>query len=131
VEMTKFRAKPVAIDAVQYIGPTFETWSANLPLVTPPGVRFVVECRNGVYGWAPVIETPGGRLPVSEGDWIIRGVKGELYPCKPGIFAATYEPADAHAEPVPPVTLGEPSACPTCKRPPPGFEYVGAVASKS
>jgi hypothetical protein len=32
---------------------------------------------------------------------------------------------------VPPVTLGEPRACPACKRPPPGFEYVGAVASKS
>lgn len=33
-------------------------------------------------------------MKVSEGDWIITGVQGEYYPCKPGIFAATYEPAD-------------------------------------
>lgn len=39
-----------------------------------------------------VIETLEGKMTVSPGDWIIRGVAGELYPCKPDIFAATYEP---------------------------------------
>jgi hypothetical protein len=40
------------------------------------------------------IETLEGRMHASPGDWIITGVKGERYPCKPDIFAATYEPAD-------------------------------------
>ena len=40
------------------------------------------------------IGTMEGYLTVSAGDWIIRGVAGEFYPCKPDIFAATYEPDD-------------------------------------
>jgi hypothetical protein len=38
------------------------------------------------------IKTLEGQMAVSNGDWIIKGVKGELYPCKPDIFAATYDP---------------------------------------
>lgn len=41
------------------------------------------------------IDTLEGRMTAMPGDWIIKGVKGELYPCKPDIFAATYEPADS------------------------------------
>lgn len=44
-----------------------------------------------VHGWIDTLE--GGHI-VCPGDWIITGVKGELYPCKPDIFAATYEPAE-------------------------------------
>lgn len=51
-----------------------------------------------------VIGTLEGQHAASPGDWIIRGVKGEIYPCKPDVFAATYEPADA-AEP--PITRDE------------------------
>jgi hypothetical protein len=40
------------------------------------------------------IHTLEGVMEAVPGDWIIRGVKGELYPCKPDIFAATYEPLD-------------------------------------
>ena len=40
------------------------------------------------------IRTLQGTLRVEPGDWIIRGVQGEYYPCKPDIFAATYEPAE-------------------------------------
>ena len=43
------------------------------------------------------IHTLEGTMLAKPGDWIIRGVKGELYPCKPDIFAATYEPADQTA----------------------------------
>lgn len=43
------------------------------------------------HGWIDTLE--GGHI-VCPGDWIITGVKGERYPCKPDIFAATYEPAD-------------------------------------
>lgn len=42
------------------------------------------------------IATLEGVMRAEVGDWIIRGVKGELYPCKPDIFAATYEPVTAH-----------------------------------
>lgn len=41
------------------------------------------------------VQTLEGRMFVSPGDWIITGVKGEKYPCKPDVFAQTYEPADA------------------------------------
>lgn len=47
-----------------------------------------------VHGWIDTME--GGHI-VCPGDWIITGVKGERYPCKPDIFAATYEPADPQA----------------------------------
>jgi hypothetical protein len=40
----------------------------------------------------PRIKTLEGTMMVSVGDWIIKGIKGELYPCKPDIFDATYEP---------------------------------------
>jgi hypothetical protein len=41
-----------------------------------------------------LLNTPEGVMNVRFGDWIIRGVAGELYPCKPDIFAATYEPVE-------------------------------------
>ena len=44
-----------------------------------------------------LIKTLEGDLTVSPDDWIIQGVKGEIYPCKPDIFAATYEPAEESA----------------------------------
>jgi hypothetical protein len=46
-----------------------------------------------------LIETLEGVMRAEVGDWIIRGVKGEFYPCKPDIFAATYEPVDESEHP--------------------------------
>lgn len=60
--MTRYRKKPVVIDAERWDGP-------------------------GTYP----IETLEGIMTASPGDWIITGVKGERYPCKPEIFEATYE----------------------------------------
>lgn len=58
-----------------------------------PGTDYCAYC--GVFfhnhGW---IDTPGDGHNVCPGDWIITGVKGEHYPCKPDIFAATYEPVE-------------------------------------
>jgi len=86
--MPKFRKKPVVIDASQLIPPDF----------IPPGVNFGCFCTGdascslcGKY-WVRTLEGP---LVASYGDWIITGVKGEQYPCKPDIFEATYEPVDA------------------------------------
>jgi hypothetical protein len=76
----KFRKKPIVIEAQQFIAA--DKW--------PEGV--VADARSST-GFA--IDTLEGRaLAVADGDWIITGVQGERYPCKPDIFAATYEPAE-------------------------------------
>lgn len=81
--MAKYRKKPVVIEAVQITNDTFDHPHSN------PNHLFAV-----VYD--PVqrcvfINTMEGRMRGDLGDWIICGVKGELYPCKPDIFDATYE----------------------------------------
>jgi hypothetical protein len=81
----KFRKKPVVIEAVQWFK------MGDHPKVikySPPGVVGYSDTQ----GWIQTLE--GGHV-VTPGDWIITGVKGELYPCKPDIFEATYERADA------------------------------------
>lgn len=79
----KFRKKPVVIDALQYTGRNqFEVMS-------------FVDGRVKVDSEGLIIPTLEGQHIASPGDWIIRGVKGEFYPCKPDIFAMTYEPAAA------------------------------------
>lgn len=72
--MARFRKLPVVIEAEQWF----------------PGrkVDGVEEKAGGVYA---TIETLEGLHIVSDGDWIITGVTGEKYPCKPDIFAKTYE----------------------------------------
>ena len=72
----KFRKKPVVIEATQ--------WFKN-----GDHPRVVVDKHEGPY-----IATLEGAMRVNFGDWIITGVKGEHYPCKPDIFAATYEAAE-------------------------------------
>jgi hypothetical protein len=84
--MSKFRKKPVVIEARR-----FEVWrgpEAALELAAWCGGRIPSMCAL-----RPVIEidTLEGAITASDGDWIIRGVQGEFYPCKPDIFAATYE----------------------------------------
>ena len=58
---------------------------------TTPGDQSCKICSRAMHdhGWVDTLE--GGHV-VCPGDWIIQGVKGEYYPCKPDIFAATYEP---------------------------------------
>jgi hypothetical protein len=75
----KFRKRPVVIEAVQF--KKAAVLAGVQPI--PTGVTLV---NN-----EPICNTLEGPLTVSDGDWIITGVKGEHYPCKPDIFAATYE----------------------------------------
>ena len=72
----KFRKRPVVIEAQQ--------WFPGRPIdgVVVPG--------DGI----PYVATLEGPFNVSPGDWIITGVRGEKYPCKPDIFEATYEKAE-------------------------------------
>jgi hypothetical protein len=79
----KFRKKPVVIEAAQYDG----TNESIEQILNMGGTREIRNRPEGLY-----IETLEGIMRANIGDWIIRGVKGELYPCKPDIFEATYEP---------------------------------------
>jgi hypothetical protein len=98
----RYRMLPVVIEAMRY-----ET---------------TIRCIDAIQGWAGmeprgdgtwrlridqpqqfgplVVHTLEGDVTAQPGDWIIRGVRGEFYPCKPDIFALTYEPAPAVARPV-------------------------------
>jgi len=80
----KFRKKPVEIEAERYVH----------------GNQALVHFLEGCAGWHMTdkgicIPTLEGEMTASLGDWIIKGVKGEFYPCKPDIFEATYEPVMA------------------------------------
>jgi hypothetical protein len=75
----KFRKKPIVIEAEEY-----RPYEPTLP----DGVCL---CHVQQHRLAH-IHTLEGLMLVNSGDWIITGVKGEKYPCKPDIFEATYEP---------------------------------------
>lgn len=94
-----YRKKPVVIEAIRYTGDNlrevinftgkrpnwsrwFNTWE-----------KYENHVKNNVGIFK--IMTLEGAMSASPGDWIIKGVKGEFYSCKPDIFEATYEPAEA------------------------------------
>ncbi len=96
----KFRKKPVEITAIQYRGfnlvevleftgrhPRFNEWFSDVE-----EYRAYVSRNGNIFK----IFTLEGVMEASPGDWIIRGVKGEHYPCKPDIFEATYEIAQGN-----------------------------------
>lgn len=105
----QYRKKPVVIEAVQVRATDFngQTWDGSPFSETPPWLT------SAIQSGAVVPVTPGetdyseweiktledgkdGRAKhvASPGDWIVRGIKGELYPVKPDIFAALYEPVE-------------------------------------
>lgn len=83
--MAKFRKKPVVIDAIQWSGDILDAQGV---------MEFAAGDAVGFQGPNLVVYTLEGNMLASPKDWLIRGVKGELYPCKPDIFEATYEPAE-------------------------------------
>ena len=83
--MPKFRKKPVVIYAERF-DDAFVAKYHGLGHVAPH-IQFH---DNATYLTIPTLE---GVMRGERGDWIIKGVKGEFYPCKPDIFEATYEPA--------------------------------------
>lgn len=91
--MPKFRKKPVVIEAIQI--PLTADHSAHPDVVAFMGDAAWV--ANGCFVEIPTLE---GTMTGAPGDWIIRGVEDELYPCKPDIFAKTYEPAGIDDEPL-------------------------------
>jgi hypothetical protein len=81
--MTQYRKKPVVIDAWLFDG----SWKSAQPIVEM--------CDRAAWsdfgGGRISIDTLEGTMEAMPGDWIIKGVKGEFYPCKPDIFKATYD----------------------------------------
>jgi hypothetical protein len=78
MNMAKFRKKPVMIEAIQWTGNNLEE----------------IKDFMGYYEYAKknlIIHTLEGKMIAQVNDWIIRGVQGEYYPCKPDIFEQTYE----------------------------------------
>lgn len=113
--MSKFKKKPVVIEANQWfrngdhpdddvfrafedtgVIPTEPREGAIVRYYRHPAVSGGLQCPQchhymDDHGWIDTLE--GGHI-VCVGDWVITGVKGEQYPCKPDIFAATYEAVD-------------------------------------
>ena len=93
----KFRKKPVVIEAVQLTEDIVEHYLFD-KLKLPDGLilslaRYNPQNRTIEYAGFH-IETLEGKMEAKVGDWIITGVNGEHYPCKPDIFEATYELVD-------------------------------------
>jgi hypothetical protein len=84
--MAKYRKQPVVVDAMLWDGVGSSALKAFMLPVQPI-------FRSAATGVA-VIPTLEGDMYAQPGDWIIKGIKGEFYPCKPDIFAATYEPVE-------------------------------------
>ncbi|MEK5354538.1 MULTISPECIES: hypothetical protein [Paenibacillus] len=85
MKLTKYRKKPVVIDAFKWTGGPDQTEDPQwiIERIKMGQVSFA----NGLM----YIKTLEGIMEAKPGDYIIRGVKGEIYPCKPDIFEATYE----------------------------------------
>ena len=97
--MNKFRKKPVVIEAILMTGTSENyreiidwTRGSATPAFMDTEVRNCsAEHPEGFDYPVLKINTLEGTMVVSPGDWVIKGVKGEFYPCKPDIFADTYE----------------------------------------
>jgi len=85
--MPRYRKKPVVIEAVQlpaagsYDMEEFQNWCADVGFT-----QFESDRDEGL-----LVQTKEGVMRADPGDWIIKGVKGEFYPCKPDIFELTYD----------------------------------------
>jgi len=82
--MKKYRKKPVAIEAVQYNGKNIEDIEKFMNRKVERYIN-----SDSIF-----IFTLEGTMEASVGDYVIKGVNGEFYPCKPDIFKKTYEEVD-------------------------------------
>lgn len=103
----KVRKKPVIVEAVRFIGwnkeregtPFFQIYDSKIafsetPLWLETALSESVIKANLPYQWCIYVHTLEGDMRADEGDYIIKGVNGEIYPCKPDIFEKTYESID-------------------------------------
>ena len=96
--MARFQKRPVVIEAVQFVGSNWHELTSFVPFIDDhtPGFRSLVtaEFENGRLHVAEVYdEIHDTWVKVATGDWIIRGLKGEFYPCESAVFGESYIPA--------------------------------------
>lgn len=93
---TKFRKKPVVVDAFQITDDFIMDYVKGEKI---PGLtlgRIAWHSVDRVLGsYSLRVKTLSGEVQIMSGDWLLKGVKGELYPCKDEIFRETYNP-DSH-----------------------------------
>ena len=82
--MQKFVKKPVVVEAIQYNGINITEIESFVGVKLPTVLLSVEDTQL-------VIPTLEGDMKVSKGDYIIKGINGEFYPCKPSVFEQTYE----------------------------------------
>lgn len=93
----KYRKKPVVVEAIQYKDPLCDNINdiknfTNQSIKIETGIGSSEDGGGYPQRYTQVkIPTLEGEMIVSEGDYIIKGVNGEFYPCKPDIFHKTYE----------------------------------------
>jgi hypothetical protein len=114
----KYTKKPVTIEAIQWTKGTMDevlTWMpSNRVVIRVLGMEEnPYESLKWTYEY--FIQTLEGEMKISEGDYIIKGVKGEFYPCKPDIFEATYDKVYVTEEQDPILELKEMDQDPTIK----------------
>lgn len=115
----KFRKKPVVIEAVQL---RTDNWVEVMAFTKPLGNKRIVNVLDDSSAEL-VIETLEGNMRASKNDWIIKGVNGEFYPCKPDIFEKTYEPVEEQE------AKGTRVFCPYCKAEHPDWSYLNTCPS--
>lgn len=81
----KFRKRPIIVEAVRFLGDDRNV--KECMQFCPPLLNETYRANNTL-----TIPTLEGKMICSKGDWIIKGVNGEFYPCKPDVFDKTYEP---------------------------------------
>jgi hypothetical protein len=91
----RFRKKPVVVEAWRLTSPDTQGFDVPYWLLGAIAGGTVRPEADNVAGACAFIDPLEGTMRADVGDWIIKGVKGEIYSCKPDIFAATYEPADS------------------------------------
>lgn len=92
----KFRKRPVVIEAIQFDG-TVESGIRIRQAYERDDIQVIMTGQH-INGGNLSIPTLEGVMNASPGDWIIQGVSGEIYPCKPDIFAKTYEHVESEAK---------------------------------
>ena len=95
--MMRYQKKPIVIEAFRWTGGPDQTedpaWIVDA----------LIHCKarvmdGGTDNAIMILSTLNGNVTVHSGEWIVKGVKGELYPCRPDIFEATYKPVNESAE---------------------------------
>jgi hypothetical protein len=95
----QYTKKPVTVEAIQFTGHNFDDVEKFA------GKSLGRVCNNYLDGrkndWSIVIKTLEGDMKASPGDYIIRGINGEYYPCKPDIFVKTYDEGEGNQKEAP------------------------------